>query len=266
MDDSKLATHILTGKRILITRAADASEHLSTLLKDLGADVVHLPAIRFMEAPDYTAFDRAMLRLNGFDWAVFPSPAAVDFTFRRMNFLKTPPSALVAVYIAAMGPGTANALTSRGMKVDFIPKTSLSESFVEELAAAGNVLGKIYIVFRSSRAGDGMAKLLLENGAAAVEDIIAYRTENADPLDASLVRAIVEEHPPDAVAFTSASTVEGCFAALGEGAERVLRRIKKVTIGPKTSAALRNAGLEPDKEATRHDLDGLVSALKEVLV
>ena len=34
-----------------------------------------------------------------------------------------------------------------------------------------------------------------------------------------------------------------------------------VSIGPVTSATLREHGLEPDVEAARHDIDGLVAAL-----
>jgi uroporphyrinogen III methyltransferase/synthase len=36
-----------------------------------------------------------------------------------------------------------------------------------------------------------------------------------------------------------------------------------VSIGPVTSATLREHGLEPDVEAQRHDIDGLVQALVE---
>jgi uroporphyrinogen-III synthase len=34
-----------------------------------------------------------------------------------------------------------------------------------------------------------------------------------------------------------------------------------VSIGPVTSGALRERGLEPDVEASRHDIEGLVAAL-----
>jgi uroporphyrinogen III methyltransferase/synthase len=34
-----------------------------------------------------------------------------------------------------------------------------------------------------------------------------------------------------------------------------------VSIGPVTSGALRERGLEPDVEASRHDIDGLLEAL-----
>jgi len=63
----------------------------------------------------------------------------------------------------------------------------------------------------------------------------------------------------DYVTFTSSSTVKYFFAAL-DGAE-LSRRTRLASIGPVTSDALRERGLEPDVEATRHDIDGLVQAL-----
>ena len=56
--------------------------------------------------------------------------------------------------------------------------------------------------------------------------------------------------------FTSASSVRAYLgsAALPDGA-------RTVSIGPATSAALREAGREPDVEAPVHTPDGLVDAL-----
>jgi uroporphyrinogen III methyltransferase/synthase len=62
----------------------------------------------------------------------------------------------------------------------------------------------------------------------------------------------------DYVTFTSSSTVRFLLAELG-GRAGLAGRF--VSIGPVTSAALREHGLSPDVEAVRHDIDGLVEAL-----
>jgi uroporphyrinogen III methyltransferase / synthase len=59
------------------------------------------------------------------------------------------------------------------------------------------------------------------------------------------------------VTFTSSSTVRYFLSAAGtlpDGA-------RAVSIGPVTSATLREHGLDPAVEAERHDIDGLVEAL-----
>ena len=46
-----------------------------------------------------------------------------------------------------------------------------------------------------------------------------------------------------------------------EGGGAVPDGARVVSIGPVTSETLREHGLEPDVEAERHDIDGLVAAL-----
>ncbi len=62
----------------------------------------------------------------------------------------------------------------------------------------------------------------------------------------------------DYVTFTSSSTVSFFFDAAGD---RLGDGTRLVSIGPVTSDALRGRGREPDVEAGRHDIDGLVEAL-----
>jgi uroporphyrinogen III methyltransferase/synthase len=66
----------------------------------------------------------------------------------------------------------------------------------------------------------------------------------------------------DAVAFTSSSTVTR-FADALPGHD--LAGVRGVSIGPVTSATARERGVGVIAEATRHDLDGLVETLLEVL-
>jgi uroporphyrinogen III methyltransferase/synthase len=62
------------------------------------------------------------------------------------------------------------------------------------------------------------------------------------------------------VTFTSSSTVRFLLEALGER-PAALGSARIASIGPVTSATLREHGLEPQVEAERHDIDGLVEAL-----
>ena len=62
----------------------------------------------------------------------------------------------------------------------------------------------------------------------------------------------------DYLTFTSSSTVRFFLEAAGPagaGSARI------ASIGPVTSATLREHGLEPAVEAASHDIDGLVAAL-----
>ena len=62
----------------------------------------------------------------------------------------------------------------------------------------------------------------------------------------------------DYVTFTSSSTVRNLTEALGD---RFPAAARVVSIGPVTSEAAREAGLEVAVEAERHDVEGLIAAL-----
>jgi uroporphyrinogen III methyltransferase/synthase len=117
-------------------------------------------------------------------------------------------------------------------------------------------------------------------------DVLALYETLAEPLPAHVLR---EALAADYIAFTSASTVRFFLDALartgvtmqatpskrpvgsdrGEvtgasaapGPDGLPSRARIVSIGPITSAALRERGVEPHVEADTHDLDGLVQAL-----
>jgi uroporphyrinogen III methyltransferase/synthase len=90
---------------------------------------------------------------------------------------------------------------------------------------------------------------------AQVDELELYESV-AEPLPEEVLRAA---RGADYITFTSSSTVRNFVAAAGDGALSPGTRV--VSIGPVTSATLREHGLEPHLEAARHDIDGLLEAL-----
>jgi uroporphyrinogen III methyltransferase/synthase len=125
----------------------------------------------------------------------------------------------------------------------------VAESLVETLADRPV---RRALVARAEQARDVLPDALRERGAE-VEILTLYRTV-AEPLDAAAHEAA---GGADYVTFTSASAVK--FFLEAAGTPRAGTRL--VSIGPITSAALREHGLEPDVEAAEHTPDGLLAAL-----
>ncbi len=109
------------------------------------------------------------------------------------------------------------------------------------------------LVARAAEARDVLPEALRERGAEV--DVVALYETVAEPLGAEQRAAVAAA---DYVTFTSSSTVRFFFDAVGDGLGPGTRL---VSIGPVTSAALRERGREPAVEAERHDIEGLVQAL-----
>jgi uroporphyrinogen III methyltransferase/synthase len=89
-------------------------------------------------------------------------------------------------------------------------------------------------------------------------DVLALYDTVAEPLSDAQRDALAQA---DYVTFTSSSTVQ--FLMLSLDGPRELTAQRLVSIGPVTSQTLRDQGLEPHVEASRHDIPGLVEALVE---
>jgi uroporphyrinogen III methyltransferase/synthase len=234
----------LAGTRVAVTRARAQASGLAARLQMLGAEVVQAPAIRIQP------LDGPSPELGRYDLVCLTSPNGVQLLFERLHADGHDARALAGARVAAIGPGTARALRARGIEPDVVPERFLAEGLVEAL---GEMTVKRALVARAATARDVLPEALRERGAEV--DILALYETVAEPLSS---KQIDEIRRADYVTFTSSSTVAFLLdrAELGPST-------RVVSIGPVTSAALRERGHEPDVEASRHDIDGLVQALVE---
>jgi uroporphyrinogen III methyltransferase/synthase len=182
--------------------------------------------------------------LGGYDVVCVTSPNGAHELLARVRDAR----ALAGPQIAAIGPGTARALREHGIEADLVPERAIAESLVEALQG---VPIERALVARAQDARDVLVVALRERGAH-VDVLALYRTV-AEPLDAAARTAALGA---DYATFTSASSARFFHAAAG-----TLAGPRLVSIGPVTSAALRELGAEPDVEAAVHTPDGLVDAL-----
>jgi uroporphyrinogen III methyltransferase / synthase len=234
----------LQGIKIAVTRARAQASELAGRLTALGASMIEAPAIRI--APR----DGPAPELGRYDLVCLTSPNGVRLLFERLAAAGQDARALAGARVAAIGPGTAAALRDYGVIADLVPDRFVAEGLIEALA---DVPVTRALIARAAGARDVLPEALRSRGAEV--DLVALYETVAEPLGAEQLRAI---EAADYVTFTSSSTVRFFVDAIGD---RLSPRTRLVSIGPVTSAALRERGLEPAVEATRHDIDGLVEAL-----
>ncbi|MGI8807611.1 MAG: uroporphyrinogen-III C-methyltransferase [Acidimicrobiales bacterium] len=237
----------LFGRKVVVTRARAQASGLVAKLAALGAETVELPSIEIADAADGgAALAAAAERLADYDWVVFTSVNAVERLFRRLHDAR----AFGGAKVAAIGPGTAAALATRGLVADLEPGTAVAEALVDAFPPG---TGRVLLPQAAA------ARPVLAEGLAAkgwqVDVVEAYRTATARPSDSALAAAA----KADAIAFTSSSTVTSWLALAGALPPVV------ACIGPVTAATAAEHGVAVTVVAAEHTVDGLVAALVDVL-
>ena len=208
--------------RVIVTRPRAQAGPLVGRLEGLGVQVVECPLIE-IEHTSNEPVDGA-----GYDWLVVTSPNGADEIARRGRNLPR---------VAAVGPGTAEALRAHGIEPDFVPRESSQDGLLREFPRpAGRVL---FAAAEGARRGP-----IDELGADFVP---LYRT-----------RLLTPEPPQGDLVVLASGSAARAYAAIGGAAEAV-------TIGPETTAVAAGVGLTVRAEAKTHDLDGLVAAVASLV-
>jgi len=242
----------LHGKRVVVTRARAQASGLSASLRELGAEVVELPAIRIVPRIEAPEVGDAVAALHTYALVCLTSPNGVHLLFEALAAHSLDARALANATIAAIGPGTAAALREHGLIADVVPERYLAESLVEALAGL-DLDGRPVLIARAAEARDLLPDALRDR-RAKVDVVALYETVSEQPSPEALEAAAAADY----VTFTSSSTVRNLLAAVGE---RFPSTARIVSIGPVTSATARELGLEVHVEAERHEPSGLVEAL-----
>ena len=249
----------LVGKRIVVTRTRKQASGLSNKLRALGAHVIELPTIRIEPPGNLREFAELVQDAHVYDWIVFTSANGVEAFFDIFFKLYDDAREIAGARIAAIGPATAQRVKDFHLHVDLQPDEFVAEGVVREFKQQGSVENLRILLVRAEKARDILPRELSAMGAI-VDEGFAYRTV-PETRDRSGARRQLAQDGADLITFTSSSTVEN-FLALGLPWPKGMQ---VASIGPITSKTVRDHGLKVNIEARRHDIDGLVDAIRDSL-
>ncbi len=258
----------LAGCRVLVSRAKPQAGVLSSALRELGCRVIEIPFIEIRKPSSYQALDAALRNFATYDWLILTSVNGIEALFERLAKKKIDTDALTHLKIAAIGPATRKAIEQHGLRVAMTPKEYVAESVVAALRR--KVKGKRVLLVRAKVARDVIPREL-RNAGAEVDVVEAYETV-APRLSAQQLRGLLanKTQRPHAITFTSSSTVKNFVELLGlRSARAALKKparhggVHTASIGPVTSATLRDFGLPVDIEAREYTIPGLIAAIVE---
>jgi uroporphyrinogen III methyltransferase/synthase len=250
----------LFGRRIVVTRSREQASELVRQLTELGADVLEIPTIRIKPPQSLVPLREAIGGLGEYDWLVFTSPNGVDAFFREFFSHHKDIREMGPLKIASIGAITAQKLAELHLEVDLQPKEFTTDSLLAEFKKSVSCENLKMLLPRADLADQRLARGLEDLGAI-VDDLDAYQTV-PDTEDRSGHRARLLSEGADIVTFTSSSTVVNfCSLVDVPALARLYPQMRFVSIGPQTSQAAREKGLEVAMEAKVHTIPGLVDAI-----
>jgi uroporphyrinogen III methyltransferase/synthase len=250
---SWFAARPLASARVLVTGSPGTAEPLRDGLGELGAEVITRPAIRVTDPPDWGPVDAALERLDEYDWLVFSSANGVDYLFRRLRDRGGDVRRLGQVKLAAIGSGTAERLARYSLQADLVPEQFVAESLAQALVAEAG--GRRFLLARTNR-GRQVLPTELERAGGHVDQIVVYGSVDVEEPDPAMAAAL-SSGEIDWVSVTSSAIAHALVRLYGE----TLRQARLASIGPLTSATLRELGYEPAVEASPHTTAGLIDAI-----
>ncbi|HVM62977.1 MAG TPA: uroporphyrinogen-III C-methyltransferase [Verrucomicrobiae bacterium] len=250
----------LFGRRIVVTRSREQASELVRQLAELGADVLEIPTIRIAPPTSLAPLREAIDALGEYDWIVFTSPNGVDAFFRQFFAQHKDLREIGPLKIAAIGAVTTQRLAELHLEVDLQPKEFTTEALLAEFKRSVSCENLKMLLPRADLADQRLARGLEDLGAI-VDDLDAYQTV-PETTDRTGHRARLLSEGADIVTFTSSSTVTNfCNLVDVPALQKQFPQMRFVSIGPQTSQAAREKGLEVAIEAKVHTIPSMVEAI-----
>lgn len=255
----------LSGRRIVITRpAGQAATDWRGRLEAQGAAVIELPLLKVSKDVDLNTLAEVLQEFGSYEWIIFTSVNGVKYFFEEFIRVHEDIRTLGVVRIAAVGEATAAALKDLHLRVDLQPKKASGEELALELLKRESMDSAKVLVVTGNKNREVLVEKLHE-GRAIVDTLPVYKTEENDLADNPVANDF-RAKGADAIFFASPSAAQSFFdqaAALKLGAKA--KKPLAGSIGPTTTAAMKQLGLPVDFEAGDPSLDALVAALAKKL-
>ncbi len=252
----------LTGKTIVVTRAAHQAEPLILAIEAEGGTVIPFPTISIEQPESWDPCDRAIDSLHMYDGIVFTSTNGVEFFAKRLDIRKRSIQELAPKMICVVGEKTKQAVERFGLRVTTMPERFTALDLANALREE-NLRSKSFLFARGNLGKNTLPEVLKTLGAS-VDSVIVYQTCKPPHEDVDRIRAMLMNREIDIVTFTSPSTFKNFIDLLSAGIlEETRPKTAVAVIGPVTAKAVAESGFTVDVLAEESTVDSLVHAIVE---
>ena len=244
----------LSGKNILLTATRSLAEKMAKRFKDTGANICEMSLIAIKEIE--IEREKLLSEINDSTHILFTSSNGVDIFFEQIKRYGIDIRSLYNKKICVIGSGSGEALNKYGVNADFIPSKFDSKSFLNEILPKLDKDSKV-LMLRATIGSDVLPKGLKSAGIA-FSDIPVYDTI-IDRRKKFELNKDMENF--DYVVAASASGVKALVEMIED---KKMLSGKVVSIGPVTTKALVELGIENIITAKRYDVEGIIDAIKKL--
>lgn len=227
-------TASLEGITVVVTRPARQATRFLAMLKGAGAGAILLPAIE-IEPIELDAASRARLAPDDFDWTIYTSANAVEWSLQQLPR----PS---RTRVAAIGRATARALEEHGIRVEAVPQDASDSEGLLALAPFADLRGRRVLILKGAGGRTLLREELARRGAEVVLGDV-YRRQPATAGPAALESLQQASRTAGLVVAVTSSEVFGALLDLApDGRLPRLRDAALLVPGARVAAAARDLG------------------------
>ena len=244
----------LSGKNILLTATRSLAEKMAKRFKETGANICEMSLIAIKEIE--IEKERLLSEINDSTHILFTSSNGVDIFFEQIKRYGIDIRSLYNKKICVIGSGSGEALNKYGVNADFIPSKFDSKSFLDEILPKLDKDSKV-LMLRAKIGSDVLPKGLKSAGIA-FSDIPVYDTIIDHRKKFELNKDI------ENFDYVVAASASGAKALVEMIEDKKMLSGKVVSIGPVTTKALVELGIENIITAKRYDVEGIIDAIKKL--
>ena len=244
----------LSGKNILLTATRSLAEKMAKRFKDTGANICEMSLIAIKEIE--IEKEKLLSEINDSTHILFTSSNGVDIFFEQIKRYGIDIRSLYNKKICVIGSGSGEALNKYGVNADFIPSKFDSKSFLNEILPKLDKDSKV-LMLRAKIGSDVLPKGLKSAGIS-FSDIPVYDTI-IDRRKKFELNKDIENFD-----YVVAASASGAKALVEMIEDKKMLSGKVVSIGPVTTKALVELGIENIITAKRYDVEGIIDAIKKL--
>lgn len=250
----------LNGLTVMVTRPKPQGGILCEQIRAAGGRAIDFPTIEIQPPEDLAAFTRGIASLDQYDWVVFVSPQAVYQSIQTIQ--QYWPTFPAVVKVAALGGGTAEALSQANLPVDAYPADDWrSEGLLDDVSFQ-KLAGKKIALISGDSGREFLAQTLAVRGAH-LTNMIAYR-RSLPQVDVSEYIHLLQTHGVDIILCTSGEILHNLKVLL-EAAWTDLSRVPVVVVSERMQMLARQLEFEKVLLAKNASHQAMMVILKDMV-